>query len=125
MNPEIKKRLEIRDSNIPEAGKGLFTLTDFKKGTVLGHYTGKLLNKQEFEALPNTDYTWEINRNLFVDAKNATTNFLRYVNGSKTKKQRKSINCVAEIFNDKMWYIIDKDVPANSEIIISYGDIYF
>lgn len=123
MNPNITKRLEIRKS--PIHGNGLFTKTSFKTGTILGRYIGDELDRKQFFKLSDTSYVWEVNRNLFIDAKNRPDSILRYVNGACTKEQKQLINCEAEIHNNKMWYRITKDIPKNTELIIDYGDIYF
>lgn len=125
MNTKIQRRLEIRESTIPKAGKGLFTKTPFKKGTILGHYTGDKLNRKQFFKLKDTSYVWEIHRDLFIDAKNRPEVLLRFVNGACTPEQKKMINCEAEIYNNKMWYIVNRDIPEKTELIVDYGNIYF
>jgi len=125
MNSKIRKRLKVQDSSIPKAGKGLFTKSPFKKDTVLGHYTGDKLNRKQFLKLKDTSYVWEIHKHLFIDAKPHPNELLRYVNGASTREQKTMINCESQIYNDKMWYIITKDIPENTELIVDYGDIYF
>ena len=125
MNSTIRKRLEVKDSMIPKAGKGLFTKTPFKKDTILGHYTGDKLTRKQFFKLKDTSYVWEIHKHLFIDAKNRPEVLLRFVNGACNSEQKEQINCEAEIHNDKMWYKILKDIPENTELIVDYGNIYF
>ena len=91
----------------------------------MGHYTGDKLTRKQFFKLKDTSYVWEIHKHLFIDAKDRPEIMLRYVNGACNSKQKKEINCEAEIYNNKMWYRITKDIPENTELIIDYGNIYF
>ena len=83
---------------------------------MLGHYTGIYLDKRQFNNLKDTSYVWEIRRNLYVDAKIDLENLLRFVNGVKTEKEKKRINCEAIIHNNKMWYVTTMDISKNSEL---------
>ena len=52
----------IKKSTIPKAGNGAFTEVFLPKGTVIGHYRGKKLNKKQYDNLKNDNYTWELSK---------------------------------------------------------------
>lgn len=122
-----KKYIEIRKSNIPNAGMGAFAKENISKGKKLGHYAGKILTKEQYKKLPDKDYVFELilpQGKLFIDAKN-NGNWTRYVNGAKTKEQKKYINVDAKQIGFNIYYIAIKNIKAGDELIIDYGTDYW
>lgn len=123
-----KKFMVVKKSKIKGAGKGVFAKIDIPKGTVLGWYRGKYLTEKQFEKLPDskTDYVWYINDNLYVDgSKIKKNNMLIYVNGAKTKAQKKKINVDSHNYRKKIWYKTTKKIKKGDELIVDYGEEYF
>jgi hypothetical protein len=100
-------------------------------GTIIGPYKGKYMNLEERNKVMDGTYIWKINDNRFVDAKDCMkSNPLRFVNGAKTKSQRKKINC--RMMNigkypstEKVYYITTKNIKPGEELLIDYGPFYF
>ena len=87
------------------------------------------MNARQYDKVKNDDYIWslEINRKeMFIDAKPIIkNNKLRYVNGAKTKAQKKKINVESYQYNKQIRYRTTKKVKEGQEFIIDYGDEYF
>ena len=52
--------LEIKDSNIPNAGYGIYSTINIKKGTRFGPYIGNKVKMEEVTEETNTSYMWEV-----------------------------------------------------------------
>lgn len=48
--------LEVRKSNLPNAGDGLFTMRDHREGDVICEYTGKVLTLLQAMRAPDKSY---------------------------------------------------------------------
>ncbi len=112
-------------------GLGAFANTHIPEGTIIGPYKGKYMTPEERSLVKDGTYIWKINEHRFVDAKNHTKNNpLRYVNGAKTKGQKKKINMVMMNIGktpktEKVYYMAVRNIPRGEELIISYGNNYF
>lgn len=123
-----KKELFIKSSGIPKAGKGLFTKIDIPKGTRIIEYKGRITTwKKVLQSDVFNGYVFYINRNHVIDAKDNLKHFARYVNDAKglTKMKglvnnAKYVNIAGRIFVEAI-----KDIPAGSEIFVSYKKDYW
>jgi len=117
----------IAKSNIKGAGKGIFAKIDIKKGTRLGYYDGKYMNEKTYQKVENQDYIWQVKSrpNLYVDARLCKKAILRYINGAKTKSQKKKINVEPYTYKSKLYYRTIKNVKKGTELLIDYGDYYW
>ena len=62
----------------------------------------------------------------YIDAQNKKkSNWLRYVNGAKTKSQKRKINVEAYQYGEKVFYRTIKKIKEKEELIIDYGDEYW
>ena len=127
------KIISIKKSNIVSAGLGVFAYHDLRKGLTIGEYKGKVINKQEFEKLKDTRYIFEVNKKInttyklfYIDAtKVKNSNWLRYVNGAKTREQKKKVNLYAYQYKEKVYYKTTKAIKKGEELLIDYGDSYW
>ena len=62
----LEKQLEVKESTIPGAGKGLFTKIFIPKGTRIVEYKGKLTTWKEVENDYKNGYIYSINTKAFV-----------------------------------------------------------
>lgn len=124
-----KKICKIKKSSIKGAGKGLFATKNLKKGTKLGEYYGKRLSTAQYSKSVNKNYAWKITykgKNIYVNAHlRVANNPLRFVNGAKTKAQKKKINTEMYVYRGKVFYRTTKSVPAGEEFIVDYGLNYW
>ena len=123
------RNVEIKKSIIPEAGLGVIATKFIHKGTVLGYYKGEILNKREYEKLDNKSYVFEIDlkdRTIYIDAQNPKkSNWTRYINGARTKKQRKLINIETFQQGATIYFETTRDVYPGDELLYSYGRHYW
>jgi hypothetical protein len=126
---KIQKVMKIKKSNIKGADMGAFMKKDVPKGKFLGWYRGKLLNENQRNKLKDDGYVWVIDidgKEMFIDGKPVKkNNKLRYVNGAKTKEQKKLVNVDSYQYNKQIRYRTIKKVKKGEELIIDYGDDYW
>lgn len=77
----FEKYLRVKKSNLPNAGKGLFTKSDILKGSRIVEYKGKLRKWRDVKHLDgHNGYLMYITRNTVIDARPAIKTFGRYAN---------------------------------------------
>lgn len=116
--------MEVRKSNI--AGNGLFTTIDRRKDEFICNYDGELLSHAQFvrkykSRIPK--YVFQVNADLYIDAEHPRY-INRYINSAlhsdyiancatRVSKKYKTISIYAK-----------KDIPAGTELLMSYGKSY-
>lgn len=124
----LEKQLIIKPSTIPGAGLGLFTTLFIPEGTRIIQYKGRIttwkdvLNGPDFNA-----YVYYISRNHVIDAMKFKKSLGRYANDARGLSKTKGItnNTVYVVDRKKVFMEADKDIPAGSEILVSYGKEYW
>ena len=80
----LEKQLVVKKSNIPNAGKGLFTLKFIPKGTKVVEYKGKISSWKEADHQDGLNaYIYFINRNNVIDASKTKNALARYANDAR------------------------------------------
>lgn len=64
----LEKQLEVKESNIAGAGRGLFTNKLIPKGTKIVEYKGKIRTWKEVENNYSNYYIFYVNENHIIDA---------------------------------------------------------
>jgi uncharacterized protein len=124
----LEKQLVAKRSSIPGSGKGLFTKKFIPKGTRIVEYKGKITTWKEVKHNNGENgYIYYVNRNHVIDARTYKKAFARYANDAVGLQKIKGISNNAVYTEDKMKVFIEaiKDIPANSEILVSYGKEYW
>ncbi len=126
----MNEHLIVKESTIPNAGKGLFTLKDIKKGERIVEYLGEIITNAECDRRAERNeygYIFEISKNKFIDAFKTPEALARYANDAKglTKVEGIRNNCVYEIWKWRGWIKAEKNIKAGSEILVSYGAEYW
>jgi uncharacterized protein len=123
----LEKHLFVKESNIPGAGKGLFTTVDIPKGTRIVEYKGRRTVWKEVKDDTSNYYIYTINRNNVIDAQKTLSALARYANDAKGLTRVKGLtnNCV--YVNDKNKAFIEsvKNIPAGAEILVDYTQDYW
>lgn len=123
--------MEIRDSLIPGAGKGVFAVTDIPKGTVIGEYTGKFITYEEYVRLAEKN-EWHYVMGLLECAKEKAGgytlidgrfgNITSRINYAPVKFQNVKF---VKICEPPFVNIISlRDIKSGEELYIDYGPAY-
>lgn len=130
LNKNLKELLIIKKSLIPGAGRGAFAKKSLKKGKRLGEYNGKLLNAEDYDALHDKSYIFEVTKKFgkkyylfYIDARSGDE--LRFVNGAHGEKQKKKVNVEAYQYAERIFFRTNKDINENEELLIDYGNNYW
>lgn len=111
-----KYGVEVKESLLPNAGKGLFATQDFKRNQRITPYEG-----ERFAAPMWGDYVLEYKKDSFVDC-GWTPHCCagRFVNDGR---QPKLINCkfVYDKKQDCVWIVSTKHVYKGQEFYLNYG----
>jgi len=124
----LEKKLYVKKSGIPGAGKGLFTKDFIPKGTRIVEYKGKrTVWKEVKDDDGKNGYLFYINRNNVIDALPATKTLARYANDARGMVRIKGVlNNSDYVVDDKKVFIeASKDIPARGEILVDYGREYW
>ncbi|HLK27212.1 MAG TPA: SET domain-containing protein [Puia sp.] len=124
----LEKKLVIKNSVIPGAGKGLFTKVFIPKGTRIVEYKGRATTWKEVDHDDGRNgYIYYIKRTLVIDAYNHKKALGRYANDAQGISKIKGLRNNSEYMIDGMKVFIEakKDIPAGSEILVSYGKEYW
>ncbi len=124
----LEKHLYTKKSTLPNAGKGLFTKVAIEKGTRICEYKGRKTDwKDVKEDEGENGYIFFINNKTVIDALKSIKTFGRYANDAAGFAKIKGLTNNAEYVVEGKRCFIDakKDIPAKSEIFVSYGKEYW
>src|SRR5882757_4796769 len=124
--------LVVRKSRIKGAGRGLFTTSKVRKGDLIIEYIGEKLTwkqclKKYKGKLEKLAYVFAVNDNNCLDAylyPDALASFANDANGTIGKKKYHN-NSEYRIRKGKPYILATKNIPANSEIFVDYGNEYW
>src|SRR5690242_11048015 len=116
----LEEFLEVKDSTIPNSGKGLFTKTFIPKGTLIVEYKGRRTTWKEVEKDYKNGYLYFISNSKVIDAKPYKKALGRYANDASGLSRIKGIsnNSVYELHDDKVFIKAVKHILAGSEILV-------
>ena len=123
----LEKQLEIKESIIPGAGRGLFTNKFIPKGTRIVKYKGRIRTWKEVQHEGTNFFIYYVTRNHIIDASRYKKSLARYINDAKGLQKMKGLNNNAEFIRDgfKVFVRATWDIPADAEIFVSYGKEYW
>ena len=117
--------LDIKPSNIKNGGNGLFSLQNIPNETMIGYYKGDILSGNN----KVTDYSFQISKKYFIDAKEFPRCYIAMINDAKNSQFVN--NCEFRIIekkikkNNKICLYSIKDIKRCDELFASYGDEYW
>src|SRR4051812_19573230 len=123
----LEKQLEIKESNIPAAGSGLFTTKFIPKGTRIVEYKGRIRTWKEVQHEDENYYIFYVTRNHIIDGSRHKKSLARYINDAKGLRKIKGLNNNAEFIVDGLKVFVEaiRDIPAGAEIFVGYGKEYW
>jgi hypothetical protein len=121
-----KDYVEIKKSNIPGAGLGVFAKKDIQVGEDLGVYRGELLEIND-DSYSNGDrtfaYTLRIDVDgvpMYVDAEHNVYNWISRVNSPKGTGMKSNI-----YWDSKGRTFTKRNIKAGEELLAGYGSVYW
>ena len=124
----LEKHLVVKDSGIPNSGKGLFTKIDIAKGTRIVEYKGRITTWKEADIDEGRNaYLFRVKSYHTIDARPTLKNLARYANDAKGFQKIKGLrnNCVYVIDGLQVYIESVKDIAAGDEIFVDYGKEYW
>lgn len=124
------ENFEVKKSQIPGAGKGLYTKVDFKKGERIIEYLGEIITEAELDKRAEKDifgYAFFINKRRCIDAYYTPEALARYANDAKGLTRVKGLknNCCYSIWKNRGWIEAERNIKAGEEIFVGYGAEYW
>jgi SET domain-containing protein len=122
--------LQVKKSTLPNAGKGLFTKRDIKKGERIVEYLGEIITEAELDRRAENDiygYAFYISKKKCIDAYYVPEALARFANDARGLTRVKGItnNCSYQIWKNRGWIVAEKNIKAGSELFVSYGAEYW
>ena len=116
--------IEIRPSNIPNAGNGVFAKQDIKSGDMLGYYRGEALTDDQFnKRFKDKEYGAYVltvkNGTINVDAEKRGHNWVSRVNTPRGTTMKTNI-----WWDDNGRVFAKRNIKAGEELFVSYGAAY-
>ncbi len=123
----LEKQLEVKESNIPGAGKGLFTNDFIAKGARIVEYKGAIRTWKEVKHDDTNFYIMSVTRHHIIDANSHKKSLARYINDAKGLQKIKGIHNNGEFIREGLKVFVEaiRDIPAEAEIFVSYGKEYW
>lgn len=126
--PLLEKYLFVKKSEMPGAGKGLFTKIPIKKGTRIVEYKGRLQPWREVKAQDgHNGYLMYINRNAVINALPAVKTLGRYANDALGLTRIAALRNNSEYVSEGNRCFIEaiKNIKPGEEILVGYGREYW
>jgi SET domain-containing protein len=126
----MSKDLVVKKSSLPDAGKGLFTKRDIKKGERFIEYLGEVVTEAELDRRAEKDifgYAFYISKKKCIDAFYTPNELARYANDARGLNKIKGVNNNAcyVVYRNSGWIKAEKNIKAGEEIFVSYGAEYW
>lgn len=122
--------LKVKISQLPGAGKGLFTDTFIKKNSKIIEYKGEIIDWKEYEKRVAEDkdgYLFYINKSLCIDAYDTPQYKARYANDAQGLRKIKGLknNATYQVFGEKCFIVAERDIEPGEEIFVDYTKEYW
>lgn len=120
----LEKFLYLKKSQLPGAGKGLFTRINIPKGTRILEYKGRV---QPWKEVKNEDgynpYLFKVNSRIAVNALHYKKALGRFANDAKGFVRMKGLrnNSEYETKGHKVYIDAIHDIRKGEEIFVEYG----
>ncbi|CAN5461750.1 hypothetical protein BH09BAC3_BH09BAC3_15750 [soil metagenome] len=124
----LRKDLFIKKSQLPNAGKGLFTKVAIKKGDRIIEYKGR---HQKWIDVKHEDghngYLLRLNRTMAINGEPSITALGRYANDAAGHSRVKGLlnNSVYNIYGNRCFIEATRDIKKGSEVFVEYGKEYW
>lgn len=123
-----EKELEVKESSLPGAGKGLFAKSFIPRNTLIVEYKGRITTWKEVDDNDGRNgYIYYVTKNHVIDAATYPSALARYANDARGIKRVKGITNNAEYVEEgrKVYIKTRKDIQPGQEILVEYGKEYW
>lgn len=124
----FEKDLFVKESTLPNAGKGLFTKVFIPKRTRIVEYKGRITTWKEVKEDDGENaYIFYVKRDHVIDALPTKKPLARYANDAKGFVRVKGLANNAEYVIKGLQAFIEstKDIQPGSEVFVDYGPDYW
>jgi len=124
----LEKHLIVKKSQIPNAGKGLFTKVAIPKGTRIVEYKGRISTWKDVKDEDGKNgYIFFVNRNHVIDALPTKSALARYANDARGLVRVKGLtnNCDYVTEGKRAYIEAKRNIAAGEEIFVDYGSDYW
>jgi hypothetical protein len=125
----LEKKMVIKKSTLPGAGKGLFTKVFIPKGTRIVEYKGEIVTWKEVQKMADdrNGYVFFFNNQYCIDAWKTKRGIAHYANDAKGLVRIEGLKNNSEYVTEKKRCYIEasRDIPAGAEILVGYGGEYW
>jgi len=118
------KSLVIKPSLLPNAGKGLFTRVDIRKGDRIVEYKGRRRKWKDVKHLDgHNGYLLRLSRTMAIDALPTLSALGRYANDAMGLTRVPGLRNNAEylIYGDRVYIEATRNIRKGEEVLVSYG----
>jgi uncharacterized protein len=122
------KGLYLKKSQIPRAGKGLFTKHAIAKGETIVEYTGRVRTWAEVkENDGNNAYLFYITAKKVLDPSRQKNMMAKYANDAKgvTRINGLRNNAEYQVRKQRCFIVATKNIKPTEEIFVGYGPEYW
>lgn len=120
--------LQIKRSELPGAGKGLFTKKQIKKGTRISEYKGRITTWKNMDHKNGGNpYLFYVNKDHVIDAWRFKKAKARYANDAKGLNRKRGITNNAKYVHHgtRVFLVANKNIDPGAEILVDYGKDYW
>lgn len=119
----------IRESTIPNAGRGVFAKVDMRKDSVIGRYSGKIISHSEFTKMPKARANKVIavrlptGKDVLIDGEGAH-HYSAFFN-HKWDVDGDPMGAANIAITEEGWFRCKRDISAGEELFFNYGVDYW
>ncbi|KAL3658126.1 hypothetical protein V7S43_016969 [Phytophthora oleae] len=117
--------VEVRDSNIPGAGKGLFATKLHPRGSTVCVYSGEVLPNEAAWKLKDKAYLMKLGDGVYVDALNCPNVLARYINDCRGHCGGFNVHFQKRPEDGKADVVAMRDIQPGQELYVNYGRLYW
>jgi uncharacterized protein len=122
--------LIVKKSQLPGAGKGLYTTKAIRKDSKIIEYRGEIIGHEEYrrrERMQEDQYLFYLKRGVCIDAMHTPGYKARYANDAHGMRRVKGLrnNSDYVIYGDKCFIVASRNIKAGEEIFVNYTAQYW
>jgi uncharacterized protein len=124
----LEKFLVIKKSQLPGAGKGVFTKTDIRKGQLIVEYKGRIELWEDVKAEDGYNaYLFKLNRKYAINALTYKKSPARYANDARgfTRIIGLRNNCEYVVKKNRCYIAAIRKIHKGEELLVPYGKAYW